>query len=110
MLRISAGREGEAGGAHGDVGFTNAGSRPCVLRGVPLVAIARAGGKPLPVRQMRAANLSAGPVVLLPGALDALLFRPIRLFRPIKLSRWATKPIDHQRVLLEALYDPNRTR
>jgi Protein of unknown function (DUF4232) len=71
MLRISAGREGEAGGAHGDVEFTNAGARPCVLRGVPQVAITLAGGKPLPVRQMRAPNLSPSPVVLPPGALDA---------------------------------------
>jgi len=71
MLRIRAGREGENGGAHGDIEFTNAGSRPCVLRGLPQAAIVQAGGKPLPVRLVRAPNRSLSPVVLAPGALDA---------------------------------------
>jgi hypothetical protein len=71
MLQIRAGREGEEGGAHGDIEFTNVGSRPCVLRGVPRAAIVQADGKPLPVRLVRAPNLSLSPVVLAPGALDA---------------------------------------
>jgi hypothetical protein len=71
MLRIRAGREGEGGGAHGDIEFTNAGARPCVLRGVPQVAVVQTGGKPLPVRLERAPGLSPGPVVLPPGVLDA---------------------------------------
>ena len=71
MLRIRAGREGEGSGAHGDIEFTNAGARPCVLRGVPQVAVVQAGGKPLPVRLERAPGLSTGPVVLPPSALDA---------------------------------------
>jgi Protein of unknown function (DUF4232) len=70
-LRIRAGREGENGGAHGDVEFTNVGSRPCVLRGLPRVAIVQADGKLLPVRLVRAPNLSLSPVVLAPGTLDA---------------------------------------
>jgi hypothetical protein len=71
MLRIRAGREGENQGAHGDVELTNAGSRPCVLRGLPLVAILRADGRSLAVRLVRAPNLSLTPVVLPPGRLDA---------------------------------------
>jgi hypothetical protein len=71
MLRIRAGREGDNGGAHGDIEFTNAGSRPCVLRGLPRVAIIAADGKPLPVRLVRAPNLSLSPAVLAPGTLNA---------------------------------------
>ena len=71
MLQIRAGREGEGGGAHGDIEFTNAGSRPCVLRGLPRVAIVQAGGVSLPVRLVPAQDLSLRSVVLPPGALDA---------------------------------------
>ncbi len=71
VLRIRAGREGEEEGAHGDIEFTNVGSRPCVLRGLPQAAIVRAGGKPLPVRLVRAPNLSLSPAVLAPGTLNA---------------------------------------
>jgi Domain of unknown function (DUF4232) len=71
MLRIRAGREGEEGGAHGDIEFTNTGSRPCALRGLPQLAIVQARGIPLPVRLIRAQDLSLSPVVLPPGALDA---------------------------------------
>jgi len=71
MLRIRAGREGENGGAHGDIEFTNTGSRPCVLRGLPQVAIVQAGGAPLPIRLVRAPNLTLSPVVLAAGAPDA---------------------------------------
>ena len=71
MLRIRAGREGEQDGAHGDIEFTSVGSHPCVLRGVPQVAIVQADGMPLQVRLVRAPDLSLNPVVLQPGALDA---------------------------------------
>ena len=71
MLRIKAGREGESQGAHGDIEFTNVGSRPCVLRGLPQVAIVAANGKSLPVRLVRAPDLSLSPVVLPTGTLDA---------------------------------------
>lgn len=70
-LRIRAGRQGENQGAHGDIEFTNVGSRPCVLRGLPQVAIVQADGKSLPVRPVRATDLSLSPVVLAPGRLDA---------------------------------------
>jgi hypothetical protein len=69
-LRIRAGREGDSQGAHGDVEFTNLGSRPCVLRGLPRVAIL-ADGRLLAVRLVRAPNLSLSPVVLPSGRLDA---------------------------------------
>ncbi|HEY6311955.1 MAG TPA: DUF4232 domain-containing protein [Streptosporangiaceae bacterium] len=71
VLRIRAGREGEEGGAHGDVEFTNAGLRPCVLGGLPRVAIVRADGGSLAVRLVRAPDLSLSPVVLPSGRLDA---------------------------------------
>lgn len=71
VLRIRAGREGENQGAHGDVEFTDVGSRPCVLRGLPGVAIIQAGRGSLAVRLVRAPNLSLSPVVLPPGRLDA---------------------------------------
>ena len=67
VLRIRAGRQGENEGAHGDIEFTNVGSGPCALRGLPQVALARTGGKSLPVRQARAPDLSLRPVVLPPG-------------------------------------------
>lgn len=70
-LRIRAGREGDSEGAHGDVEFTNVGSRPCVLRGLPRVAIIRAGGGSLAVRLLRAPNVSLRLVVLPSGRLDA---------------------------------------
>jgi hypothetical protein len=65
MLRIRAGREGENGGAHGDIEFTNVGSRPCVLRGLPRAAIVQADGKSLPVRLVRTnlAQLGSGRAV-----------------------------------------------
>jgi Protein of unknown function (DUF4232) len=71
MLRIRAGREGESQGAHGDIEFTNVGSRPCVLRGLPQVSIVQANGKSLPVRLVRAPDLSLSPVVLPAGTVNA---------------------------------------
>jgi len=71
VLRIRAGREGENEGAHGDIEFTNVGSRPCVVRGLPQVAIVRADGRSLSVHLVRAENLSLSPVVLPSGRLDA---------------------------------------
>jgi hypothetical protein len=71
VLRIRAGREGVNGGAHGDVEFTNAGSRPCELQGLPRLAIVRADGEPLPVRLVQAPNLFIRVVVLPPGRPDA---------------------------------------
>lgn len=71
VLRVRAGREGESQGAHGDIEFTNVGSRPCVLRGLPQVSIVQANGKSLPVRLVRASDLSLSPVVLPAGTLDA---------------------------------------
>ena len=64
VLRILAGREGEEGGAHGDIEVTNAGARPCVLRGMPAVSILRASGKPLPVQQRPADGVTISPVTL----------------------------------------------
>ncbi len=76
-LRITAGREGENGGAHGDIEFTNTGGRPCVLRGMPAVSILRASGAPLPVRQVPADGVTIRPVTLPPGgrgAADLVVF------------------------------------
>ena len=67
MLRIRAGREGESQGAHGDIEFTNVGTSPCVLRGLPQVSIVQANGKSLPVRLVRAPDLSLSPLVLRPA-------------------------------------------
>ena len=71
MLRIKAGREGEQDGAHGDIEFTSVDSRPCVLRGMPKVAIVQEDGIPLQVRLVPAPDLSQRSVVLQPGAKDA---------------------------------------
>jgi hypothetical protein len=71
MLRISAGREGESQGVHGDVEFTDVSGRPCVLRGLPGVAIVTGHGRPPPVRLARAAGLLLRPVTLRPGQRDA---------------------------------------
>jgi hypothetical protein len=71
VLQIRAGREGEMEGAHGDLEFTNVGSGPCILRGLPRVAIVQADGTSLPVQQVVAPDLSLSPVVLPPGRPDA---------------------------------------
>jgi len=70
-LRINAGREGESLGVHGDIEFTNIGSGPCILRGLPTVTIVRADGTSLPVRLVRVPTLQLRPVVLAPGRPDA---------------------------------------
>lgn len=70
-LRINAGRQGESLGAHGDIEFTNIGSGPCILRGLPTVTIVRADGTSLPARLVRVPPLQLGPVVLAPGRPDA---------------------------------------
>ncbi len=70
-LRIRAGRQGESLAAHGDIEFTNVGSRPCVLRGLPAVTIIGAAGTPLPVRSRPATVPRLKTVVLPPGKLDA---------------------------------------
>jgi hypothetical protein len=69
-LRIRAGREGGQGASYGFIEFTNVGSRPCALRGLPRVALVKTGGKSLPVRQARAPDLSFRPIVLPPGRPD----------------------------------------
>lgn len=77
MLRIKAGRQGENGGAHGDIEFINTGARSCVLRGLPVVRIVQAGAAPLPVRLVRAHGLWLSPAVLppgRPGAADLIVF------------------------------------
>jgi hypothetical protein len=51
-------------GAHADIEFTNVGSGPCILRGLPWVAIVQADGTSLPVQQVLAPDLSVSPVVL----------------------------------------------
>jgi hypothetical protein len=71
VLQISAGREGEMQGAHGDIEFTNVGSGPCILSGLPQVAIVQADGTSLPVQLVLAPDLSLSPVVLPSGRLDA---------------------------------------
>jgi len=70
-------RQGENLGAHGDIEFTNTGSRPCILRGLPAVTIVRAGGTPLPVQLARSAGVQLRPLVLppgRPGAADLVVF------------------------------------
>jgi hypothetical protein len=96
MLRIRAGRQGESQGAHGDIEFTNVGSRPCVLRGLPEVSIVAANGKSLPVRLVRDPGVSLGPVVLPADTLDAadlVVFWANWCGRPPgPLSVWITLP------------------
>jgi hypothetical protein len=70
-IRIRAGREGENGGVHVDIEFTNVGHHRCMLRGVPRVIVLRANGRPLPARIVRAGNLSLSPVALPPGKPNA---------------------------------------
>jgi hypothetical protein len=73
-LAARGGREGENTGAHGDIEITNKGSAPCTIRGVPALAIIRADGSRLAVRQVAAASRSVAPVVLRPhGRCVALL-------------------------------------
>jgi Protein of unknown function (DUF4232) len=72
-LRAVGGRQGEEGGAHGDVEFTNVGPRPCVLRGIPEVTIVRATGAPLAVRLLPPADPPLPPVVLMPRERHAAL-------------------------------------
>jgi len=56
VLVVRAGREGENQGVHADAGFTNAGQVPCVLRGLPAVAVLTMGGRVLPAHPARAAQ------------------------------------------------------
>jgi hypothetical protein len=71
MLRIRAGREGDGPGAHGDVEFTDVGTRACTMRGLPVVTVATATGKPLPITPEREPGVALRPVVLTPGRADA---------------------------------------
>jgi hypothetical protein len=94
MLQIKAGRQGEAQGAHGDIEFTNIGSRPCTLRGLPRVSIVQANGQVLPVSQAPG-SLALSPVTLQPGkpnAADLVIYwanwcghRPGQLLVRVKL-------------------------
>ena len=85
VLRIRAGRQGENEGAHGDIEFTNVGPGPCVLRGLPQVAIVRADGRSLSVRLVQAANLSRSPAVLPPG-------RPAAADLVVSWANWCGRP------------------
>jgi Domain of unknown function (DUF4232) len=69
-LRLAGGREGESETAIGFIEFTNAGSRPCTLRGYPRLALIWHGQR-LPVRDIRPRNLALRAVVLAPGQSDA---------------------------------------
>ncbi|HEX4091061.1 MAG TPA: DUF4232 domain-containing protein [Trebonia sp.] len=82
VLRIRAGREGESQGAHGDIEFTNVGSRPCELRGLPRVAIIAANGKSLPLQLVRASNRSLSPVVLPAGRPDPSTISVVDAYQP----------------------------
>lgn len=65
-LTASGGRQGDGPGAQGDIEFTNTGRRPCLLRGVPQIAVVRAAGMtPLPVRA-RPPLYPLGPQAVLP--------------------------------------------
>jgi len=71
MLRIRGGRQGDGPGSPGDIELTNVGSRACILRGLPWVAMVAADGKSLPVRLVSISNVVLGTTVLLPGQLNA---------------------------------------
>jgi hypothetical protein len=72
MLRLRGGREGEnSAGVHGDIEFTNTGSHPCTLRGVPTVTVVTAAGTRLPVRLVRSPAPTVSQVVLRPRKADA---------------------------------------
>jgi Protein of unknown function (DUF4232) len=85
VLRIRAGREGEQGEAAGFVEFTNVGSGPCVLRGLPRVAIVRADGGLLAVRLVRDPDASLSPVVLPSGRPDAAVL-------VVQWANWCGRP------------------
>lgn len=62
-LTVAGGRQGENGGAHGDVIITNTTQRTCTLEGPPTVEILKAGGVPLVIRPLND-TLPTGVVVL----------------------------------------------
>jgi Protein of unknown function (DUF4232) len=97
MLRIRAGREGENEGAHGDIEFTNIGSQACVLRGLPRLAIVRADGIALQVRQVPDFDLSLRSVVLPAGRADGADL-------VVHWANWCGRPPGHLsvRVMLQA--------
>lgn len=65
-LRVSGGRQGESGGAHGEIVVTNTGQGACTLEGPPTVEILKAGGEPLVIWQL-SNTLPTGTFVLGPG-------------------------------------------
>jgi hypothetical protein len=98
-LKIRGGREGEnSAGVHGDIEFTNTGTHPCTLRGVPAVTVVTATGTRLPVRFVHSPAPSVSQVVLRPGkAADLVVFwgnwcgaRPGRLAVRVTLPRGGT--------------------
>jgi hypothetical protein len=66
-LHAQGGRQGENMGAHGDIWFTNIGPRPCILRGIPRIAMLRADGSPLAVHREGSPQPFSHTVVLAPG-------------------------------------------
>jgi hypothetical protein len=65
-LRVSGGRQGESGGAHGDIVITNTGAGACSLEGPPTVEILNPGSGPLVIWPL-SNSLPAGIFVLGPG-------------------------------------------
>lgn len=84
-LHARGGRQGENMGAHGDIWFTNTGSRPCILRGVPRVTVVSADGAPLPVHRARSPMPFTRAVVLAPG-------KPRAAWLEVYWSNWCGPP------------------
>jgi len=84
-LRARGGRQGENLGAHGDIWFTNLGPRPCILRGIPRIALLRADGSPLAVHRARAPQPFSHTVVLAPG-------KPRAAWLEVYWSNWCGPP------------------
>ena len=76
QLRAQGGRQGggAVGVAEATVVLTNEGSSPCVLSGIPSVALLAAGGHPLSVSTAAPSHSQSNPVLVAPGASGDLIF------------------------------------
>jgi len=84
-LQARGGRQGENLGAHGDIWFTNTGSRPCILRGIPRITLVSADGAPLAVHRARSPVPFSHAVVLAPG-------KPRAAWLEVYWSNWCGPP------------------
>jgi hypothetical protein len=84
-LRARGGRQGENMGAHGDISFTNVGTHPCILRGIPRITLLSASGTPLAVHRARSPVPFSHTVVMAPG-------KPHAAWLEVYWSNWCGPP------------------